>query len=1196
MSDHEKLKGIYGPIRHMDFVETSLAHIRDKKPFLISGAGDSVQNHLSQALANFSHQPIAVIFPNELKAREALEEMKFYDPFGTYFLPAKDPLFYSVDVHGMAIEESRMKVFRALREGKVSTLVMSVEALYDRLIPRETWESFIIRKRIGEDLPMEELVPRLALMGYERNDQVEAPGQFAVRGGIVDIYPIQADTALDNAIRIELWGDEIDSIRVLDAETQRSQERLEYATVFPVSEILVTQDQIDAGTRKIRKELAEEEKRLRGLNLEEEADRLRGMTEHFLNKLSSGKIRGLESYTTLFYDHTVSILDYIDPRSILIFQEPARIRERIRSLKEEMMQSLEGRLRGGYLLPSQKNMFPDFDEIEPRMNPFARVFMCSLLSSSQDAFYIQDIVRINSRSINVLSGDGRVLLDEMKSNASLGYATLLLYEGSMQAQRAVSLLKDEGVPAYLYDDFSQDVRSGAVAAAKGSLKKGFAYPDAKFALISLQELAEKSKRGKKRKRRKFKAGEKISSFSDLTVGDYVVHENHGVGIYQGIVQIDDENSRRDYFKINYRDGGVLYVPTTSLDMLQKYVAGEGVAPKVNRLGGADWMRTKAKVKESVKKLAQDLIVLYAERQEKQGYAFSKDTVWQREFEDAFPFEETDDQLNAIEDTKRDMESHHIMDRLICGDVGYGKTEIAIRAAFKAAQDSKQVALLAPTTILAQQHYNTFVSRMKDYPVRVGLLSRFNTPKEMKEVLTGVRAGTIDIVIGTHRLLSKDVVFHNLGLLVVDEEQRFGVSHKEKIKALKKDVDVLTLSATPIPRTLHMSLNGMRDMSVLEEAPRHRIPVQTFVMEDDEEMVREAIYRELGRGGQVFYLYNRVNNIEMAAHRIQEMIPEARVELAHGQMEEHQLEKVMLRFVEGDIDVLVCTTIIETGLDIPNANTLIVRDADTMGLSQLYQLRGRVGRSTRMAYAYFLYRRGKVLQETAQKRLEAIGEFTEFGSGFKIAMRDLEIRGAGNVLGPEQHGHMGAVGYDLYCKLLREAMDSLQNKPSQEDFETTVYIHVDAFIPSSYISNERQKLEAYKKIAAIRNEEDYNDMFDELIDRYSDMPQSVSNLLMISFIKALANFSGAEMIEYSNGTLTLKLREDALIDFDKLSEYLKQHQGEVRILSSQGQTRLTARVDHSPKDDVLLQRILDKMKEIARLHIDEAEEDEQRAAL
>ena len=1192
MSEHEKMRGIYGPIRHQDYVETALRHIQDKKPFLISGLGDSVQNHLSQALANFSHHPLCVIVPNDLRAREVAEEMRFYDPKGTFFLPAKDPLFYSVDVRGLAIEESRMKVFRALREGRVSTLILSVEALYDRLIPKKTWESFVIRRRIGQDLPLEELIPQLVQMGYERNDQVEAPGQFAVRGGIVDVYPIAQDEASDNAIRIELWGDEIDSIRVLDAETQRSQQRLEYAVIFPVSEIMIRQDQMDEGTKRIRTEMVQEEARLRDLGLEEEADRLKGVTEHFLNRLSSGKMRGLESYTTLFYDETVSVLDYIDPNALLIFQEPARIRERVRLLRDELSQSLEGRLRGGYLLPSQKEMFPDFDEIEEQMNAFSRVFMCSLLSSTQDAFYIQDILRVNTRSVNVLSSEPRMLLEEIRANISLGYSTLLLYESGIRAERAVSGLKEEEVPAYLFEDFSSDIRQGTVACAKGSLKRGFVYPDAKFYVVSMQEMAEKSKRGRTRRRRKFKAGERIENFSDLSVGDYVVHENHGVGIYQGIVQMDDENSRRDYFKILYKDGGVLYVPTTSLDILQKDVAGEEAAPRINRLGGNDWQRTKNKVRESVRKLAEDLLVLYAERQSREGYPFGKDTVWQREFEDAFPFEETDDQISAIEDTKKDMESRHIMDRLICGDVGYGKTEIAIRAAFKAVQDSKQVALLAPTTILAQQHYHTFVARMKDYPVTVGLLSRFNTPKQMKETITGLRAGTVDIVIGTHRLLSKDVEFRDLGLLVVDEEQRFGVSHKEKIKALKKDVDVLTLSATPIPRTLHMSLNGMRDMSLLEEAPQHRVPVQTYVMEDDEQMVREAVYRELGRGGQVFYLYNRVGNIEMAAHRLQELVPEARVEVAHGQMDERQLEQVMLRFVEGDIDVLVCTTIIETGLDIPNANTLIVRDADTMGLSQLYQLRGRVGRSTRLAYAYFLYRKGKVLPEAAEKRLEAIGEFTDFGSGFKIAMRDLQIRGAGNILGPEQHGHMGAVGYDLYCKLLREAMDTIQDRPPEEAFETTVYIKVDAFIPSSYITNERQKLEAYKKIAVIRSQEDYEEMFDELIDRYGDMPQSVSNLLLISYIKTLANQSGTDTVEYASGFITLKLREDALIDYDKLRDYLQKNKGDVRLLSGKGQTRLMIRVQESAKDDVLLTRILDKMKEVAALRIEPEEAGEE----
>ncbi|MCI8633795.1 MAG: transcription-repair coupling factor [Lachnospiraceae bacterium] len=1169
------MQGLWEPIRSEAQIQIALEHIEKKEPFLLSGAGDSVQNHLISAFSYFTKRPSVVVASNEMKAKEVYEELKFYDPKGCWYFPAKDPLFYRADVRGLAIEEDRMKVLQALREGKAATIVMSMEALYDRLVPQKVWESFILRRRIGDELPLEWLLPRLLQMGYERSEQVEAPGQFSVRGGIIDIYPITEDTAY----RLEMWGDEIDSIRVLDTETQRSAHRLEYITVFPVSEIVISDEQREKGIKRIEAEAKEGAANLLKQNLAEEAQRLEEITQNLLQRLEEQRLRGLESYASLFYENTVTILDYLSPESVLYLQDPARIAEKAKVLEDELKNSLTGRLKKGYLLPGQAHMFPTLAEIEDEWEPFSRVYLCSLLGSNQNVFHIKDILRINSRSINVIQGDEKLLLDELRGNVKLNYRTVVLTDSLLRVQRMVSRILEEGLPAYAYEDMSEMPKRGSIAVAKGGLGRGFSYPEAGFVLISMKELSESGQRRRAKRRRKFKNGQKISSFSDLTVGDYVVHENHGVGIYHGIVQMEDGDSKRDYFKIVYKDGGALYVPTTSLDMLQRYVAGEDAKPKLNKLAGNDWQRTKTKVREGVAKLAEDLVALYAERQNKKGYQYGPDTVWQKEFEEAFPFEETDDQLTAIEDTKRDMESPQIMDRLICGDVGYGKTEVAIRAAFKAVQEGKQVAFLAPTTILAQQHYQTFVNRMRDYPVNIELLSRFRTPKQIKLALEGTRVGSVDILIGTHRLLSKDVIFKDLGLLVVDEEQRFGVSHKEKMKAMKKEVDVLTLSATPIPRTLHMSLNGMRDMSLLEDAPQHRQPIQTYVMEDDSQTVREAIYRELGRSGQVFYLHNRVGNIEEAASRVQEMVPEARVAFAHGQMSERELERVMLRFIEGEIDVLVCTTIIETGLDISNANTIIIENADTMGLAQLYQLRGRVGRSTRMAYAYFLYRRGKVLQEAAEKRLEAIGELTEFGSGFKIAMRDLEIRGAGNVLGPEQHGHMGAVGYELYCKLLQEAMSRVMHQPVAESFETTVYIKVNAYLPSTYIANESQKLDIYKKIAAIRGEEDYYDMQDELTDRYADMPQCVSNLLDISYIKALANQSGSDLLSYKKGMLSLQLRPDAPLDPIKLTTYLSEHKGDAWFVSDQKNAKLTLRIEDSAKDQILLRRIKEAMQSI-----------------
>ena len=668
------------------------------------------------------------------------------------------------------------------------------------------------------------------------------------------------------------------------------------------------------------------------------------------------------------------------------------------------------------------------------------------------------------------------------------------------------------------------------------MKKGFEYPLLKFVVLSETDIFGAEK--KKKKARKLYQGQKIKDFNELRVGDYVVHETHGLGIYRGIEKVEMSGVVKDYIKIEYRDSGNLYVLATGLDVIQKYASSEAKKPKLNKLGSKEWEKTKTRVRGAVSEVAKDLVELYAHRQASEGYAFGTDTVWQREFEEMFPFEETEDQLNAIADTKADMESTKIMDRLICGDVGYGKTEIAIRAAFKAVQEGKQVVYLVPTTILAQQHYATFSQRMKDFPIRVELMSRFRTPAEIKKTVTDLQKGLVDIVIGTHRVLSADVKFKDLGLLIIDEEQRFGVAHKEKIKKLKENVDVLTLTATPIPRTLHMSLIGIRDMSVLEEAPEDRLPIQTFVCEYNEELVREALTRELARNGQVYYVYNRVNNIEEIAARLSALVPEANVAFAHGQMKEHELEKIMLDFINGEIDVLVSTTIIETGLDISNANTMIIHDSDNMGLSQLYQLRGRVGRSNRTAYAFLMYKRDKMLKEVAEKRLAAIREFTDLGSGFKIAMRDLEIRGAGNLLGERQHGHMEAVGYDLYCKMLNEAVQSLKGVKVVEDFATLIDLDVDAFIPPSYIVNEVQKLDIYKRIAGIENTKERDDMKDELLDRFGEIPKSVENLLRIALIRVAAHRLYMTEVKGKNERITFTFRPDAAIDAAKIPDFLK----------------------------------------------------------
>lgn len=691
----------------------------------------------------------------------------------------------------------------------------------------------------------------------------------------------------------------------------------------------------------------------------------------------------------------------------------------------------------------------------------------------------------------------------------------------------------------------REVQPGEVMTYYGRVLKGFEYPLLQFMVISESDIFGVPK--KKKKKKKIYEGQKINDFNELRVGDYVVHESHGLGVYQGIEKVEVDHIVKDYMKISYRDGGVLYVLATGLDVIQKYASADaGTKPKLNKLGTQEWTKTKSKVRTAVDEVAQDLVELYALRQQSEGFRYGKDTVWQREFEEMFPFEETEDQLAAIAATKEDMESGKVMDRLICGDVGYGKTEIAIRAAFKAVQEGKQVVYLVPTTILAQQHYNTFIQRMKDFPVRIDLLSRFRTATEQKKTITDLKKGMVDIVIGTHRVLSADVQYKDLGLLIIDEEQRFGVTHKEKIKKLKENVDVLTLTATPIPRTLHMSLVGIRDMSVLEEAPDERVPIQTFVCEYNEELVREAIVRELSREGQVYYVYNRVNNIADIAASIQKLVPEAIVAFAHGQMKETELERIMYDFINGEIDVLVATTIIETGLDISNVNTMIIHDSDQMGLSQLYQLRGRVGRSNRTAYAFLMYRRNKLLKEVAEKRLEAIREFTELGSGFKIAMRDLEIRGAGTLLGRSQHGHMQAVGYDLYCKMLNEAVKNLKGIPMLEDFNTVIDMDVDAYIPPSYIVNEVQKLDIYKRIAGIEDEKECEDMREELLDRFGEIPKSVENLLRIALIRSHAHRLYMPEVKGKNEVVRFVMRMDAPIKVENIPLLIGAYDGKMKF--------------------------------------------------
>ncbi len=1047
----------------------------------VSGCMESQKSHLMYGLSGIAPYRL-ILAEDERRAREIYEDYRFYDR-KVYSYPAKDLLFFQADIHGNLLIRQRMKVIKALLEEKELTVVTSIDGCMDFLESLEKIKEQLIHYESDSTVDTEQLKNQLVALGYERVGQVEMPGQFSVRGGIVDIYCLTEE----NPWRIELWGDEIDSIRSFDPESQRSLENLEELTIYPAVEHIGDKDM-------------------------------------------------------------VSFLDYFpEERTIIFLDEPNRLTEKGGAVEEEYRQSrMHREEKGSRNLP--ENWLCSFEQLQKELNKRNCISVCAL-EPKQAGWKVREKFYLEVKSISAYNNSFELLVKDLHQYKKQGYRIALLSGSRTRAERLAKDLQEEGLAAFYGQDYDREICPGEIMVVYGHAKKGFEYPLIKFAVMTESDIFGQEQ--KKKKKKKNYSGSRIQDFAELSIGDFVVHEKHGLGIYRGIEKVEVDRIVKDYIKIEYRDGSNLYIPATQLDCLQKYSGADAAkAPKLNKLGTQEWNKTKSKVRGAVKNIAKELVELYAVRQEKEGYVCGPDTVWQREFEEMFPYEETEDQLSAIEDAKRDMESTRIMDRLICGDVGYGKTEVALRAAFKEVQESRQVAYLAPTTILAQQIYNTFVQRMKEFPVRVELLCRFRTPAQQKKAIEDLKKGQVDVIIGTHRILSKDVQFKNLGLLIVDEEQRFGVTHKEKIKQLKKDVDVLTLTATPIPRTLHMSLIGIRDMSVLEEPPMDRMPIQTYVMEYDEETVREAINRELRRGGQVYYVYNRVTDIADVALRIAKLVPDARVDFAHGQMSERELENVMYSFVNGDIDVLVSTTIIETGLDISNVNTMIIHDSDRYGLSQLYQLRGRIGRSNRTAYAFLMYRKNVMLKETAEKRLAAIREYTDLGSGFKIAMRDLELRGAGNLLGAQQHGHMNAVGYDLYCKMLNEAVKEAKGIHTMEDFETSVDLNVDAYIPDSYISNEFQKLDIYKRIAGIETQQDYDDMLEELLDRFGEPGKAVLNLLAIAKLKAIAHQGYVTEIKQTGKTVRFTLYEKARLNTEGFPALMQKYRRGLQFKNEQ----------------------------------------------
>lgn len=1099
---------------------------RYTQPVNIIGPSDSQKAHICYALCAHSEQKGVFIAYNEMQARKLYEDFSFFMEEDVLFYPTKEIMYYDVEARSYDSVYQRIMTLDKILRKDYRFVVTSIEAISHKLIKPELLKKHIIEISRESHIDLEELVKSLVMMAYERVDTVERRGQFAVRGGIADVFSIDSDSA----VRIELFGDEIDSLRKFDINTQRSTGMLNGVRILPAREIIYSPEMKSNIINNIKRDLSKTNKNSKSFSQKINADIERFKDDTYFP--------GIDRYIPYIVDEPSSLDSYTEDNVLFFMDEPVKQKQRLENLLLEHEETVKGLLEKGQLLPLSQSMFYNFEELHKKIE-CKKAFYLSTINPDKIIAAKALPLNIPSRLMGSFQGNIEMLCESLRTWKQNNCKILVLSGTRGRGERLRDEVASRGIEAAYKDTVDAPLLDGQIIITHGTLQKGFEYPSIGYVVISGNEVFGQVKKTA-RTSSKHK-GSPISLFSELSIGDYVVHQAHGIGQYVGIEKLSVEGVKRDYLKIRYQDGAFLYIPTNQFDLIQKYIGTEGKQPRLNKLGGTEWFKTKNKVRESLKELAGELIKLYASRQAAKGFPFSADTVWQHQFEEQFPFEETEDQLKCILEIKKDMESDKVMDRLLCGDVGYGKTEVALRAIFKAAMDGKQVAYLVPTTVLAQQQYNNFVERLSDFPVAVEVISRFRSKAEQKKILKDVKTGNVDILIGTHRLLQKDIKFKDLGLIVVDEEQRFGVSHKERLKNLTPDVDVLTMTATPIPRTLHMSLVGIRDISVIEDPPEERYPVQTYVMEYNKDVIKDAIIREIGRQGQVFYLYNRVRTIDIRASEIQSMVPDAKVAVAHGQMSERQLEDIMASFINGEYDVLVCTTIIESGLDMPNVNTIIIEDADRMGLAQLYQLRGRVGRSNRLAYAYITYKKDIVVAEVAEKRLQAIKEFTELGSGFKIAMRDMEIRGAGNLLGPEQHGHMETVGYDMYCRLLDEAIRELKGEPVKKAVaEVAIDINISAYIDDLYIAVESKKIEMYKRIAAICDEQDVTDIEDELTDRYGDIPEAAQNLIKIAYIKALALCLGISSISEKNNEVIFQISEAKNMKFEVIARAVEKY--------------------------------------------------------
>ncbi|MFC7394733.1 transcription-repair coupling factor [Scopulibacillus cellulosilyticus] len=1124
------------------------------KQQLVSGLTNAAKSLWMASIYKRRKKPLLIVTHNLYQAQKLYDDLE--DCLGSeqvYLYPVNDLIASEISIASPELRAQRIEVLNRLAQKENSVIIAPIAGVKRYLAPEKLWASSLIHLKMGGTVDLDSLIKTLTAIGYERETMVNGPGEFSVRGGIIDIYPLTEDYP----VRIELFDDEVDSIRYFDSDTQRSEDKVEEITIGPAKELILFDSQYQLAADKLEKGLASTLKKVKDKQVKEL------LTENIGYEIEQLKehqpFQGNAKYTTFFYETESTLLSYLPKDSLIIVDEISRVQEMSEQLDKEEAEWQTALLQKGEIV-SGVSLSLDWQDFNQIINH--PVLYLSLFLRHHGYIQPENIINISCRSMQNFHGQINVLKHECERWEKGNYAVVLLAANHDRGKRMEDVLSDYGIEAQFVEDKTRPA-PGKRQIVTGHLDGGFELPQQKLVVITEKEVFANKAPKASRRQKKISSAERLKNYNELKIGDYVVHVDHGIGKYIGIETLEVNGIHKDYLQIVYKGNDKLYVPVENIDQVQKYVGSEGKEPKLYALGGSEWKRVKSKAKSSVQDIADDLIKLYAEREASQGHAFQKDGPEQHEFEAAFPYQETDDQLQAIEEIKKDMENIKPMDRLLCGDVGYGKTEVALRAAFKAIAEGKQVAFLVPTTILAQQHFETAKERFEDFAVNISVLSRFGTRKEHQETIKGLKKGTVDMVIGTHRLLSKDIVFKDLGLLIVDEEQRFGVTHKEKIKRMKANVDVLTLTATPIPRTLHMSMLGVRDLSIIETPPENRFPVQTYVTEYSGTLIREAIERELARDGQVYFLYNRVESIQRMAEQISALVPDARVAFAHGQMKENELEAVMVDFLEGAYDVLVSTTIIETGVDIPNVNTLIVYDADRMGLSQLYQLRGRVGRSNRVAYAYFTYQRDKVVNEVAEKRLQAIKEFTELGSGFKIAMRDLSIRGAGNLLGAQQHGFIDSVGFDLYSKMLKDAIEERKGTvKAKHEHQVGITIDADAYIPETYIEDSLQKIDMYKRFKSIETLSDVNELHDEMIDRFGDYPQEVVDLFTVAKINVIAHELQIETIKQNNNQMTLTFSEEGSekIDRVKLFEVVSERGRQMGIGADGQKIKLSIKVD------------------------------------